>query len=198
MDARLQHGRRPAGAENTTMLLWHAMNDAGDAGITRDELVAVVGPRINAGHARRRYLVKRLHRYNSKVPSSRRLLGTPTFEDTDPDEAKRFLITATLDHMRDLGTATRDEQRHYRVGRKPRAARYQQDDAVLDPSGVRTRMHMGTNEALRVLNAFAKRRRASYRAQLTGREFKALERLLELADEELRSGFPTWLPTRPD
>lgn len=186
MDARLEHGRRPAGADHTTMLLWHAISDAGETGITRDELVTVVGPRVNAGHAKRRYLVhlEREHRRRNCVANG---LATqfPTFENLDLDRAKNFFVTSTLSNMRKHGTANRDDQGRYRAGRKPRAPRYQQDEAVLDPTGARTRMLMNSNEAIRAVRQLLERHEQSFRAKPNQREWRAIERLVALHEEAL-------------
>jgi hypothetical protein len=184
--------RRPFGADNTTMLLWHAIEAR--PGITRDELVAAIGPRINVGHAKRRYLARRTldHRKYYHLANGASEVGDgPTFENTDPEQAKRYLVTKTLQNMHQRGTARRDEQGQYRTGRKPRAARYQQDDRVVDPTGVRTRLHMTTNEALRIVKPALERYEQNLgRARPDARELRALKTVVAALEEARKDGFP--------
>ena len=196
--AEANAGRRVGGADHTTMLLWHLIDDAGEVGIDRDELLIAVGPRINEGHARRSYLAQRKREFRNdqvrrahRANGSARWAGEPTWETIDTDRAKRFVVTTTLKNMRRVGSVTRDESGRYHVLRKPRAASvYRQDERVIDPSGMLTRLHMNTSEALRVLEPALERHRESPRAQLDGRGWRVLETLLGQVRQALEAGWP--------
>jgi len=57
--------RITVGTSDFTMRIWHLVENSGDGGLTRDGIVELVAPHVNAGYARRRYLthLEKNHRY---------------------------------------------------------------------------------------------------------------------------------------
>jgi len=181
--------RSTVGTSDTTMRIWQLIHAAGEDGLSRDEIVDLVSPHINAGHARRRLLAQQQakHKYESiRAKGVPRI--PPSWESTDVTAARSWVITKTLSDMRRLGTIIRGDDHRYRADRKPR---YERDERKLDISGDRTRLHMNGVEALRVLKPALERRSASTRAQLDTKEWVALDRLVKLFEEQLQAGFPT-------
>ena len=181
--------RITVGTSDFTMRIWQLVDDAGDDGLSRDEIVELVAPHVNAGYARRRYLsrLNRTERHRSDTLGMK-VARVSTWEDIEVGAARSYVIRKTLENMRQRGSLVRGEDDRYRAGRKPR---YLRDERKLDLNGDLTRLHMNGNEALRALKPALERRRQSHRAQLSTREWDALERLVELFEEQMRAGFPT-------
>jgi hypothetical protein len=177
--ARRDPSTRTVGADNVTMLLWKTIELV--PGISRDELVARVGPRINDGHAKRRYVPYLGAKWvgaNSHAPTH--------FKNVDVNRAKRHLVTSTLSNMRRDGSVERDDDGGYHVLRRPRTAAYQENDDVIDVTGEITRHHMRKAEAIRTLKAARTRFTSAQRACLSHQERDALGALLDLLDAEIR------------
>lgn len=181
--------RVTVGTSDITMRIWLLVDEAGEDGLSRDEIITAVAPHVNAGHARRRYLKQREanYRYRRDIVGSAVSIISPSWEDTGVEAARRYAVGLTIGNMRRVGSLVLLGADRFKTGRKPR---YKRDERAIDLTGDRTRLHMNGTEALRVLEPALERHRGSPRARMTAREWVALERLVGLFRDELRAGFP--------
>jgi hypothetical protein len=84
--------------------------------------------------------------------------------------------------MRRVGSVIQQPNGRYIAGRKPR----HRDPSIIDMTGDRTRIHMNSAQALRILEPALVRFQNSAHAQLKEHEKRALVRLIELHKEMLR------------
>src|SRR5262245_66555453 len=107
-EERLEGAARiTVGTSDITMRTWKELVAAGEQGLSRGEILALVGPHINHGYARRRYLVERKkhHRRASPLATSQARGGGPTWETTELEPALQYVVTKTLANMRRDGSA---------------------------------------------------------------------------------------------
>jgi hypothetical protein len=188
-DKRLEGADRiTVGTSDITMRTWKELVAAGDQGLTKDELVVLVGPHINHGYARRRYLTHRKAKARSRyLANGSARYPAPSWETTELEPALAFVVTKTLSNMRRDRSAILGDDGRYRAGRKPRYQEHR--ERTLDMTGDRTRLHFNGNEAIRILQPALERHRTSSRAQLSNKEWIALERLVDLYMQAMELGF---------
>jgi hypothetical protein len=175
--------RITVGTSDTTMRIWLLLDRVGEEGLSRADIEHLAGPHVNAGYARRRYLAKRKLNVKGNSEYRARRYSAPTWETTELEPARRFVIGQILGGMKRRGSVVLGQDGRYRAARQPV---FQRDISIIDLDGDRTRIHMNTAHALRILEPAATRFRESTRAQLNGREREAFLKLLELTKELLR------------
>src|SRR5215471_15787372 len=175
------------GASDITMRIWNELSAAGEEGLTRDEILERVGPHINRGYARRRYLKRRrsAHEATKGIARMSAIPLPPSWDDTELEPALAYVVRTTLQNMYRDSSAIRQPSGRYSAGRRPR----HRDPSIIDMTGDRTRLHMNGAEALRLLEPAWERHSKSFRAQLTAEEWAALGKLITLYKEQMRLGF---------
>jgi hypothetical protein len=110
------------------MQIWYELDQAGAAGLTFDEILEKVSPRVPAGYAWRRYLRQRQaqHNHDQRQASSEYGSASPYSEPVDTPAARRkavlFVVRASLSSMVQSGTALKRPDGHFAVLRKPKSA----------------------------------------------------------------------------
>lgn len=155
-------GRDHPGATDVTMRIWYALQQAGDDGLSLEEILEQVGPNISPGYAWRRYV--RLTLTNRKrmqvVRSENGSIASHNKEVTDTPgrraAALRSLVRGTLQDMLryDRPSALRRPNGRYVVGpRKPKSVF---TDEVHDFDGSVSRRAVADMELARVVGPILK------------------------------------------
>lgn len=110
-------GKDHSGATSVTMQIWYELDQAGQTGLTFDELLQKVSPRVPAGYAWRRYNRDYTRRSNLSGSSER-------LEDTTANRrrAVHFVVRHSVENMRRVGSVLKRADGHLATLRKPKAA----------------------------------------------------------------------------
>lgn len=112
-------GRDTAGATSVTMQIWYELHQAGQPGLSFEDLLDKVSPRVPSGYAWRRYL-----RHKKSLIQSRGSSFVSGPEDTPSNRAAaiRYVVRASAQSMIQLHSAIRRPDGRYAVGpRKPKS-----------------------------------------------------------------------------
>ena len=133
-------GKPLPGATSVTTAIWHQLSEAA-GGLTRDQIVSLVEPRVPKGYAWRLYLNSR--KLDSKASTY------PTF-DTHHRRARalRYCVSLTLKNMVASSSVFKRPDGTYVALRRPKSA---MPEDKQDASGDIARRHVAQLEAWRVL-----------------------------------------------
>jgi len=194
-------GKDQPGAMHVTMVIHHHLKEAGETGLSLEELVAKVSPQVPEGYAWRRYVrdmqgLQRRRKAKEDVEAGRRTpLRHLVIEDTPGRRAvaTRQLIRRTVTDMTkpDRLTAIRRPDKRYAVG--PRIPRSMFSEEVHDVEGRRSRQHVSDMELLRIARPIVAE--ASAR-RLAGRHTMTLPQPLVSALERWIAAHEVVLPAR--
>lgn len=156
-------GRPLQGATSVTRLIYYVLGQAGDPGLTVDEVVARVGDQLPAGYVWRKYQAyletnrkKNRRRRPDTLATARARVSEPT--PAARARATRFVVGKALQNMSQLDkngerAAIPRPDGHYVVGlRTPRAMKGL--EGKYDESGEITRKAVTTMELVRVLRPY--------------------------------------------
>jgi hypothetical protein len=155
-------GRDQTGATSVTMQIWYELEQSGQAGLTFDEVLDKVSPRVPAGYAWRRY-IKQRHAY--AAANKQRRHGSDNREDAvarlseqpTPElrtTAVRYVVRSLLAGMVAGGTALKRPDGRFAALRKPRSA---YTDEQHDFDGSVTHKSVALMELLRLARPFVER-----------------------------------------
>jgi hypothetical protein len=139
-------GRDTAGATSVTMQIWYELQQAGQHGLSFEELLDKVTSRVPAGYAWRRYL-----KHRSSLIQSRGSSFVSDIEDSPSSRASsiRYVVRASVQSMVQLHSAIRRPDSRYAVGpRKPKSVF---TDEQHDFDGSVSRRAVADMELMRIL-----------------------------------------------
>ena len=136
-------GRDQTGATSVTMQIWYELNQAGQVGLTFDEVLQKVSPRVPPGYAWRAYNRERARRTTTIDGPASIVVDTPK----NRASSVRYVVQKSLSNMTAVGSALKRPDGHFAALRTPKAA-YSIEQHDFD--GSITRKEVALMEWLRV------------------------------------------------